>query len=104
MDEHSYTKYPFGGLLNIPEQAEKPEPTGKVYIVMKSIITKKTYVKQYKTLDGWLELTPFTDISGCWAFSKQGAKKIIERFKTKTYKANYDKGLVDFDIMDEYSY
>lgn len=83
-----------------------PTSTGKVYIIMRSNVTGKLHLfaKQYKTADGWLELTPYADISTCWAFSKQGAKKAIERLKTKTYKVNYDKGLIEFETIDEFSY
>ncbi len=85
---------------------ETPEPTGKVYIIMRSIVTGKphTYIKEYKTKEGWIELNPNTDLSTCWAFSKQGAKKIIETLKSKTYKNNYDKKLIEFETIEEYSY
>ena len=98
---------PYGG-YDVPEMYEHPEPTGKVFIVMKSNITGKshTYIKQHKTDDKWLEYYDFEDFDfdRCWAFSKQGAKKIIERLKTRTYKDNYDKGLIEFETWEEYSY
>lgn len=102
----------YGGISMVPNptlqygEYETPEITGKVYITMESITTGKPhlYVKQHKTDDRWLEITPDTDFSTCWAFSKQGAKKIIERFKSKTYKVNYDKGLLKFGTIDEYSH
>lgn len=85
----------------------EPTPTGRVYIVKISKVTgiPHTYVKQHKTDDIWVDIEDFyRNPASCWAFSKQGAKKIIERYKTKTYKTNYDKGLITFDTMDEYSY
>ncbi len=64
-----------------------------------------TFVKQHKTDDQWIDIDKFYETpDSCWAFSKQGTKKIIERYQTKTYKDNYDKGLVTFEILDEYSY
>ena len=95
---------PYSG-YDVPENFEHPEPSGRVYIIMKSMVTGElhTYIKQHKTDDVWAELTPFTEIETCWAFSKQGAKRIIDRLKTKTYKTNYDKGLVKFETMDKYT-
>lgn len=87
---------------------DSPEPTGRVYITMKSMVTGKPriYIKQHKTDNMWLELTDDSrnTFDKCWAFSKQGAKKIIEYLKTKTYKTNFDKGLLEFGLLDEYSY
>lgn len=90
------------------EAADNPEPTGRVYITMKSIVTgtPHLYIKQHKSDDRWLELTNDNGpevFDRCWAFSRPGAKKIIERLKTKTYKANFDKGLLEFGMLDEYS-
>ncbi len=84
----------------------KHEYTGKVYIIMHSTVTgtKRTYIKTHKTDDQWLEITKDTKVfngTSCWAFSKQGAKKVIERLKTRTYKTNYDKGLIEFETWDE---
>jgi hypothetical protein len=64
---------------------DAPEPTGRVYITMESKVTGKThlYVKAHKTDDQWIELDPTMDqadvFDRCWAFSKAGAKKIIEK-------------------------
>lgn len=84
-----------------------PTPTGRVYILMHSNVTGKPhiFVKRHKTDLQWVDIDKFHENpSGCWAFSRQGAKKIIERYQTKTYKINYDKGLVSFEMIDEYSY
>lgn len=84
-----------------------PIPTGRVYILMHSSVTSTphTFVKQNKTDEQWIDIDKFHENpDSCWAFSRQGAKKIIERYQTKTYKTNYDKGLVTFEMLDEYSY
>ncbi len=89
------------------EYNEKPTPTGRVYILMHSNVTGvlHTYVKQHKTDDQWMDIEKFqNNLDSCWSFTRQGAKKIIERYQTKTYKINYDKGLVTFEMLDEYNY
>lgn len=83
---------------------EKPTATGKVYITMKSNVCAKPrlYVKRYKCSDGWLLVTDEnSDMSNCWAFSKQSAKKIIENLK-KEYKINYEKDLIEFGTIEQY--
>ncbi len=85
----------------------EPTPTGRVYSLMHSNVTSvpHTFVKQHKTDDQWIDIDKFHESpDSCWAFSKQGAMKIIERYQAKTYKDNYDKGLVTFEMLDEYSY
>lgn len=79
------------------------EPTGRVYIVMKSMVTGNGLlrVKRCKTLDEWIPFDDEKDLDKCWAFSKEGAERIIKRYKTDTYKINYDKGLLEFGMIDE---
>ena len=48
----------------------------KYYIVMHNKQFNTTKYKKNKCVDGWS-----TDKNKCWAFSKQGALKIIERLK-----------------------
>lgn len=56
----------------------------KYYIVMHNKQLNRTLYKKNKCVDGW---TPVKDY--CWRFSKQGAKKIIERLKYG-YRNNID--------------
>lgn len=56
----------------------------KYYIVMSDKQFNKTLYKKNKTVDGW---TPVKEY--CWRFSKQGAKKIIERLKKEYCKNPY---------------
>lgn len=56
----------------------------KYYIVMSDKQFGKTLYKKNKTVDGW---TPVKEY--CWRFSKQGAKKIIERLKKGYCKNPY---------------
>ncbi len=85
---------------------DNPEPTGRVHITMKSMVTGKSHIYIKQTDDMWLELAGDSrdTFDKCLAFTKQEAKKIIERLKTKTYKTNFDKGLLEFGLLDEYSY
>lgn len=81
-------------------------PTGRVYIIMevKRNTDPTVYAKKNKCVGGWvciMDADGRDKLSECWAFSKQGAKKIIERYKTKEYKYNYENGYVDFYTIDE---
>lgn len=87
---------------------EDPEPTGKVYIYMEKTTAEGTvlFIKKYQRKDGWMVLCPEegSDISECWAFSKQGAKRIIERLKAKSAEAESGECLVKYGTIEEYDY
>lgn len=67
-----------------PPNQNKGDNTMKYYIVMHNKQLNRTLYKKNKCVDGW---TPVKDY--CWRFSKQGAKKIIERLKYG-YRNNID--------------
>ena len=53
--------------------------------------------KKYKCIDGWSK-----NCKECWQFSKQGAKKIINRLKEREYKNKVLKGLIDFQMVNAF--
>ncbi len=58
----------------------------KYYIKITDKRVNKVFYKRYKCIEGFAY-----DKNLCWQFSKQGAKKIIERLK---YEYRYNDNLV----------
>lgn len=84
----------------------RPGLTGKVYITMESTVTGKRHLSALKNKTGsaWVSLDVpdiSVPLSGCWAFSRSGAKRIIERLQAKDYRLNYEKGLLKFGTIEQ---
>lgn len=94
-------------MYHTPEDIERPSLTGRFYIIKEVIEHNDVvpFVRHSKNREEWLPLEDCdTDINDCWAFTKSGARKAIERYKNKTYKEQYDKGLVKFRLLEQWSY
>lgn len=89
----------YGTLCSHYLENEKPFMTGKFLIKMTSNVGAKPRVqyRKYKCSDGWTQ-----NPNECWGFTKQGALKKIEALK-REYHINYEKGLISFDIVEQYS-
>lgn len=67
----------------------------KYYIKMTNKQFNTVQYKQYKCIDGWAKVKDY-----CWRFSKQGAKKIIERLKYE-YRNNIDNIVFELEAVEE---